>query len=171
MHIRVESPYVPVDGELAAFRALTGQKAAQLQRLFQKAGAASLNSLHKLTPLSHGKYVFVAFDTENDLPVALATCIIMAATDVMSYGAITDFAVLPEHQENGIEEKLLLNIIARMSNPSVLAASFNRELVMLRVAISSHLTSRHKIFEACGFELIRSNGENLYERRLGSFED
>lgn len=170
MHIRVESPYVPINTEGNPFPSLTGAKAEHLNRLIKEASAVPRTVLHRLILLRHGQYMFLAFDNKSDLPVALATCIIME-TDSMSYGVITDLVVLPEYRKSGVASKLVQDIIARMSNKSVIVASGNKELALLRVAISSHLASCRKIFEAAGFELVHGNGERLYELKLESPED
>lgn len=174
MHIRVESPYVPIDGELAAFRTLTGQKVAQLHRLTQEAATVPRTTLHRFVPARHGKYVFVAFATESDLPVAFATCIIIE-TGVMSYGIITDFVVLAECRRKGVAHQLVLDIVRRMSDASVLLASGNKQLTLLHVAISSHLISCRKLFEGCGFVLVHGNNgnvtESIYELHLPNLED
>jgi len=170
MPIRVESPYVPLDMERNPFPSLHGKKAEYLTRLIKEAGAVPRNALHRLILLRHGQYMFLAFDSENDLPVALATCIIME-TGAMSYGVITDLVVLPEYRKNGLAHSLVHSIIARMSSSSVLAASDNKELALLRVAIGSEVISCQKIFEDCDFKLVHGNGENLYEYRLQNSAD
>lgn len=178
MHIRVESPYVSPDGTLTAFRAFTGEKAKQMHRLNQEASAVPRTLLHKLVPLRQGKYLFVAFDTESDLPVALSTCVIIE-TGGLNYGVITDFVVLAEYRRKGVAHQLVLDIVRRMSDPNVLMASRNTQLAMLHVAISSHVISCRKLFEGCGFVLAQRIGqkggqkviENIYELRLPKTED
>lgn len=180
VRFRVMSPYVPLE-----------EKNSRVFSSFPPVAQENLRQLHKeaasiprmKTYLSQagascsGKYVFLAIEAASGLPIAQVDCLIinmrhLKQVGVMredyDYGLVLDLVVLPKHRREGVASDLVMELVKRMNDPDVLMASTSSGLSCLRVAMSPHLTSCRRIFEAAGFELERSNGESVYRHRLGN---
>lgn len=173
MHLRFEVPYMPLEQSVSNLSWLTGTQKERLQKLdLQNLQIPRTLSSELVKHAGRGKYCIIAFATEadQDMPVGFAACAIIKTGREDEWGFITDLVVDRPYRKKKVASRLVTEMMNRLQEPSVLSLACIKEgsLRFIRVAISSQLTTCQKVFAGCGFELVRGNGENIYEYSLTS---